>query len=156
MPLTAWRHLSRRYIAVFLMSALIIGGPIYLTLVRMDRPITARFEQVRVDPKRWQGDIGKVAREYPPLLTTVAFLFTSRPEAALYYGGHYPYIHFYLLPALLLGVLILFWRWRTPAGSLLLIWIFGTVLVMTLLLAGNNSSRLLVIMPRRLVCALGI
>jgi hypothetical protein len=52
---------------------------------------------------------------------------------------------------------ITFWRWRTPGGSLLLLWTFGTVMGMSLWMNGANSARLLVVFPAiALICALGV
>lgn len=159
MLLTAWRGLPRRYVATFLLTALLIATPIYVTLAAMDRPLTARLELTSIAPTdSGAGEFSALVQQFSIRLQLILLTFVGRPEDVIYYGGDYAYFHVYLVPVLLLGVAALARRWRTPQGTLLLVWILGTIVPVALLISGPGASaRFLVAFPALiLVCALGM
>jgi hypothetical protein len=152
---------SRRRIhglLITIAAALVIAAPIYFTLEEMDLPLTSRMDTVSqhdilLEEFQRTGDW----RVYEPKMKEAARLYVNIPEyTVFYYGGYTGLMLVFMLPAFLLGLSFVIWRFYTPAVVLL-----GWVVLTT---AGNVymadkpiTARYVVLLPAlALLMAVGI
>ncbi len=131
--------------------AFIVALPIYTTLAALQFSAAARFStpHISLGGDYWRellasGDFYWHIRWHiiDPLL-----LFVHQPDRGLFYAGHTPMLLEYMVPAFLLGVCIILWRWRWPAGLLLLMWLLAVILGNTLLMQSTIMTRYVVVFP---------
>ncbi|MBC7812296.1 MAG: glycosyltransferase family 39 protein [Burkholderiales bacterium] len=68
-------------------------------------------------------------------------------EAWLYYGGDQPLVLIWFVPVLLLGAGYALWRWRKPAGLLVVLWLFVAAFGIGLARVSGTSIRFTVAFP---------
>jgi 4-amino-4-deoxy-L-arabinose transferase-like glycosyltransferase len=141
-------HLGARFRLVFI-AAVLTAIPYYYTMVTMGGKFATRVADVGLKPEYWTSQGGVV-----PLLEGISLRaqgVLSRmlhiPERILYYAGTTPYIHYLLIPFLVLGLAYALWRWRRPGGSLVLLWTFLPLGAIVVLLSEVMSPRITVFMP---------
>lgn len=155
-PRPPWRG-----IVIAVVAFVLVAAPIYYTYAGRDFPLIDRLDKTQLNESYWQRD-----REPDTLTTRLVHLrhalltVINAPENTLvyyylYYGGHHPLVLEWLVPALLLGVVIALWQWRTP-GSLLAGWALATVLGNAALIESAVSARYVIAFPAlALLIALG-
>jgi hypothetical protein len=113
--------------------ALLVGLPIYLTLIRNEFPLAARAADRTIDVRGFLfglavGDWQAIG----PQALNPFLVYVHLPEPARYYGGDQPMILPWLVPFFLLGLMTLLIHPRRPAFLLvpwLLIVVLGNMLV---------------------------
>ncbi len=151
------RRLNRRGLMTAALAAVLVGAPIYTTLLANDLPLMPRMGTVAVGGTYWQ----RVMTEGTPQTLEQHILrpflvYVHMPETALFYGGDQPLVLEYLVPFLLLGVFGLLWRWRTP-GNLILLWVLLTSMGNMLMTESAVFARYVVVFPAlALLLALGV
>ncbi|MBN2304907.1 MAG: glycosyltransferase family 39 protein [Anaerolineae bacterium] len=160
----AWRpRPALRGMIVALLAFVIVAMPVYVTLIGVDFPLVDRLEKTQLD----NGEYWNREREPDTLETRLAhfhhslLMYVHHPENTvvyyyLYYGGTHPLVLEYLVPALLLGFVIVWWRWHWP-GMLPGLWILATSAGNALLVESAVSARYVVVFPAlALLIAVGL
>jgi 4-amino-4-deoxy-L-arabinose transferase-like glycosyltransferase len=151
-------HLGARFRLVFI-AALLTAVPYYYTVIAMCGKFAARVGDVGLKPEYWQSQAGIISLLEGVSLRAQGVLarLLHMPERILYYGGTTPYIHYLLIPFLVLGLAYALWRWRRPGGSLTLLWTFLPLSGIVVLLSEVMSPRITVFLPAlSILVALGI
>lgn len=155
--LTRWRALPRRHVALYLVCAVVVAAPNYYTLIGMGRPLAQRIASASLPTEFWESSLYEPARltaRFSQRLTDTALLLMSRPEGAFYYNGDAPLVSGALAPALILGVGIALWRWRSPGGGLLMLWLCAPLVALALLMLNMaTAARLTVLFPALVLLA---
>ncbi len=141
----------------FILTAALIGLPIYLTLMALQHPIDLRFQTVGVGGSYWfkVQKFGGLQTPEQQLLRPV-LIYVNLPESAQYYGGEQPLLLPYIVVFFLLGLFWLLWRWRA-LSIILLPWLVMTSLGNMLLTDGAISARYVVAFPALiLIVSVGI
>ncbi len=141
--------------------ALIIAVPVYYALVAHSLPVTARMStpNVMLDGEYWRnlfasGDFTLHIRFH---ILGPFLIYVNQPDRTFFYGGQTPLVLDYVVPMLLLGAAFALWRWRTPGGSLLIIWVMATSVGNGFLSQSTTAARYVVVFPALvLLCAAGI
>lgn len=161
---TRWKPLSptvRRGMATFLLTTVVVGFPIYYTLAGLGRPVAQRIATASMPTHFWTDGLtqpSQVMERFIGKIQENALLLTTHTEGELYYHGDVPLIMPMMVVALILGLAIILWRWRTAGGFLLIVWIAAPIITLSLLMSHTaNAARLAVLFPALvLVMAVGI
>ncbi len=176
--LSQWRQpdlkLYPRAFFAMMVAAVIIGMPIYYTLIGMERPLAQRLETAGVG-EQVLDDFStpeEIALYTARRLNESFLIHVSIPEEALYYGGDDPMIPPLMIPFFVAGVFYALWlstvngAFGTPtqrrrllqAGALLLfMWVGATWFGNVLMSRGRISARYVVEFPAlALFIALGL
>jgi 4-amino-4-deoxy-L-arabinose transferase-like glycosyltransferase len=164
LPLSAGKNrgwAEWRGIAIALLAALVVAAPVYLALVGSPETVNPRMAQAGLgadyfrhlvsagDGELWRAQAWHLAY---PLLAAVYL-----PDTSWFYGDRRSLLLPSLVPALLIGAGVAIWRWREPGALLLLLWLGGTALGLSLLVESASAPRLVVLFPAlALLAALGI
>jgi hypothetical protein len=114
-----------------------------------------------LDSEYWEhlldgGISGSDIRELAERVGFAAQVYVHQPEIAAFYGGSQPLILGYLVPAFLLGIGYMIWRFRSPA-NIILLWIIVTTLGTSLMRDSAVYPRYVVVFPGiTLLMAVGI
>ena len=138
--------------AVLVGTAILVGAPVYLTLVAGDYALAPRLEGAGRDGDYWRllfgGDVVQGIDLYwqrhlqEPLLH-----FVQQADRSGFYGGETALLLTAALPFFLLGLGRALSRcWRLP-GAMLLLWLAGTVIGNSLLVNPLESARYVVSFP---------
>jgi hypothetical protein len=129
-----WRpRPSIRGLILLALVAAIIAMPVYYTLVGVGFPLFDRAHKAELDQDYWSRGrekdnlVARIVRFRHSLLQYVNAPENTLFHYYLYYGGDQPLLLIYLIPPFLLGVVIAFSRWRSPA-IVLLIWLLITTI----------------------------
>lgn len=141
--------------------SIIVAMPVYYTLLARSFGLAARVAtpNIMLDGDYWRkllasGDFAQHLRYHvlDPFL-----IYVHQPDRTFYYGGQTPLVLDYLVPALLLGAAFALWRWRTPGGALLILWVVSLSLANSFLAQSVMTARYVVVFPALvLLCAVGI
>ncbi len=132
-----------RGFALLLIAAVLVGAPVYGTLLANHRVLFGRYDVSGLSGQQ----LG--ANGVQPLiqhLLTPFELLVARPEMAVYYGGGQALVLEYLVPVFLIGCFYLVWRYPAPAFVIPL-WIAATALGNGLLRDSLVSSRYEEVLP---------
>ncbi len=130
-------------------AALLTAIPYYYTLILTGETFAARVGDVGLRAEYWQSQAGLhtllegIALRTQGVLTRLLHI----PERVLYYSGPTPYIHYLLIPFLVLGLAYALWRWSRPGGSLVLLWTFLPLGGIIVVLAEVMSPRIIAFAP---------
>jgi dolichyl-phosphate-mannose-protein mannosyltransferase len=144
-------------LVTFSLTALLIGMPVYLTLLALNRPFDERFQTTGIGGSYWfkvqqNGSLQTLGQQ----LLRPILIYLHLPETGLYYGGEQGLLLPYLVVFFLLGSVWLLWRWRA-LSSILLPWVALASLGSMLLTDGAISARFVVTFPAlMLITAVGM
>lgn len=156
-------HRPRGRIAHLMIAAvmlMIAAAPVYYTLIGMERPLFARMSgsEISLNSAYFtnlfaSGDFRNHLQTY----TYQSFMvYIRQNDTSLFYGPA-PLVTAAALPALLLGVCIALWRWRSAGAMLLILWVVSTSMGNNVLINPANSPRYVVVFPAlALLMALGL
>ncbi len=152
-------YLRRRWrgLLTMLVAAVMIGLPIYTTLVGLDEPLDRRFETVGVGGSYWLRvqEFGRPQTLEEHILLPF-LVYVHFPESALYYGGEQAMILPYLVPFFLLGAFTLLFYWRS-VGVIVVLWALITSMGNMLMTEAAVYARYVVAFPALvLLMAVGI
>ncbi len=142
---------------IFFLVAFLVALPIYTTLIAWDHPLVARFNTVGLGGSYWLKvqAVGQPQTLEQSLLRPF-LVYVHQPETGQYYGGEQALVLTPLVPFLLLGVVVLVWRWRSP-GFVLLIWLMLTSAGNILMTESAISARYVVAFPALvIIIAVGV
>ncbi|MFN8449695.1 MAG: glycosyltransferase family 39 protein [Anaerolineae bacterium] len=140
-----------RGFVIFLVTAVLVGAPIYYTLIGNDKPFFGRFDDSGLGSSYWHqlADDGvtfdDVLNQVQHTLTAF-MMFGAHRDLSVYYGGQQALILDYLLPFFLFGCFYLVWRYPSPA-FLIALWIVATGVGNGLLRDTLVSARYYVVVP---------
>jgi 4-amino-4-deoxy-L-arabinose transferase-like glycosyltransferase len=145
------------YFLTYLLAAVIIAAPIYYTLVALHKPLAARMDTVGIGGSYWMRAVSLGGGQtFDQHIVTPLLTYVYIPEQAAYYGGDQPMILLFLVPAFLLGVAWMLWRWR-GAGMVLLLWVLLTSTGNSLMTYSALYPRYVVVFPAlALLMAVGL
>jgi 4-amino-4-deoxy-L-arabinose transferase-like glycosyltransferase len=148
---------TRRGILTYLLAAVIVAAPIYYTLFALQKPLAARMDTVGIGGSYWMRAVSLGGGQtFDQHLVTPLLTYVYIPEQAIYYGGDQPMILLYLVPAFLLGVALMLWRWR-GVGMVLLLWVLLTSTGNSLMTYSALYPRYVVVFPAlALLVAVGL
>jgi 4-amino-4-deoxy-L-arabinose transferase-like glycosyltransferase len=143
-------------------AALLIGAPVYYTLLSWNIPFTMRLRNQGLNVDYWadlllsSADEGRLAHYWRTQLSPPLQHFISLPDDShFYYGGNTALVLPFMLPFFALGLATAFRRF--PAGSLLFLWLLLTALGNSLISDNAWSARFVVAFPAlAILLALGL
>jgi 4-amino-4-deoxy-L-arabinose transferase-like glycosyltransferase len=144
-------------IGLTFLLGLIIGLPIYYTLIGNNIPLTTRMDLVAVDGTGWQGSLTTIITDPQWRLTfldkirAAFFHFIKYPDQSGFYGGETPLLLSFMLPFFLIGVATLVRQLRHPVSLLLLLWLIATIAGNGLVRDSIHSTRYVVAIPALVV-----
>ncbi|MDX1994189.1 MAG: glycosyltransferase family 39 protein [bacterium] len=148
---------------VLVLAGLLVGGPIYLTLMGKDREVIQRLETAGLRPHITDTFVtpGAVLTHVQRRLNESLLVHVSVQESGLYYGGDTSLLLGFMTVFFLIGVtaagLQVFRPMRSPGGLLLLLWLAFTWMGNTLMQDSRISARYVVEYPAlMLLVALGL
>lgn len=144
-------------LARYFAGALLVGVPIYLTLIGNNLPLAQRFNTAGVGGSYWLDVLAYKALQSPERNFIWPFtIYVGQPETSLYYGGEFGLIIPALVPFFLLGIFALLLRPRAMSFVLLL-WVLLTSLGNMLITESAYSARYVVVFPAlMLIVAAGV
>lgn len=148
---------ASRQLPAFFLAALVVGLPIYITLVALQQPLDARFQTVGIGGSYWLkvNELGQ-PQTLEQHFVMPFLVYVHLPELALYYGGEQPMLLPVLVPFFLVGVFTLVARFRSPA-FLIIIWVLITSAGNMLLTSSAIYARYVVVFPAlTLLTAVGV
>jgi len=119
-------HLA--HAVVGLLVAVLIAAPFYVTLIESGQTIIPRMNQEGISETEWN----KVVNNYDsPDRVYQRFvypflMYIGVVDLSWFYGGYEPIVLRYFVPAFLLGLAVLIWRWRLLGALALIIWLLAT------------------------------
>lgn len=146
-----------RSLAVLALAALLVGLPVYTTLLAERKPVVARMETVAVGGTYYWRVVNLGTPQTLEQHFTRPFLvYVHLPETGLFYGGNQPLILEIFVPVFLLGVFGLLWRGR-QMGIVALLWLLLASAGNILMTESAISARYVVAFPAlALLLALGL
>ncbi len=158
-----WRpRYDPRGALVALGTAILVAAPHYYGLLGLRAESTGRLTRTRLPDSYWE----QVLTPTPNPDALQAFLdrlqqpflhLVSIPDSSLFYAGESALLLVPVAACVMAGAGLALWRWRHPAGGLLLLWCLGPPLSMVLLVDSGQSIRLSVALPGLiLLAALGL
>jgi 4-amino-4-deoxy-L-arabinose transferase-like glycosyltransferase len=148
------RRFEPRQLALGLFMALTLALPIYITLNAIGYSPTPRLDMVAPSPERFAfieentQDRNVLPESYMERLVGVLLFFVhtldNSPE---FYGGPQPMILTSVVPVFLLGLGYAILKWRHPGIRLLLIWLGGMILGLSLIRIGAWTARYVPVFP---------
>jgi hypothetical protein len=136
---------------LLMVTALIIGGPIYYTLAGFHTTFFGRYDESGLGTSYW-GQLSADGITFDDLvlfarhMLTPFQLFVTHPDMSVYYGGQQALVLEYLVPFFLFGCFYLAWRYPAPA-IVVPLWIVATGLGNGLLRDTLVSSRYEEVLP---------
>lgn len=153
-----YRHLFRSA-AVMLVVAVLIGAPIYYTLVGQGRDVAIRLQTagLRENTTSTMTDPQGFVRHFVNRVQESFLIHVSIPEAQLYYGGSTSLLLVFAIPFFFIGMFYALWRIDRPGALLLLLWIGMTWMGNALMQESRISARYVVAFPAlALIVGLGV
>jgi hypothetical protein len=146
----------RRYLP-FVIAALAIGLPIYLTLLLQGLPLTARANDSVIDLAFWQQEIAMYGwSAILPQLLNPFLVFVHLPETGVYYGSPQALLLTWMTPFFLLGLMTVLFHWRRPT-VVLIPWFLLLIGANFLIETNRGYARYVVSFPAiALVSAIGV
>ncbi|MBI5671116.1 MAG: glycosyltransferase family 39 protein [Chloroflexi bacterium] len=157
-PYSPQGHTSvRRNLAALALAALLVGLPVYTTLLAERKPVMPRMETVAVGGSYyWRVVTQGTPQTLEQHLTRPFLVYVHQVETGLFYGGDQPLILEMLVPVFLLGVFGLLWRGR-QMGIVVLLWVLLTSAGNMLMTESAIFARYVVAFPAlALLLALGV
>jgi 4-amino-4-deoxy-L-arabinose transferase-like glycosyltransferase len=149
----------RKSVAAFCVVALLVGAPIYYTLMGQHRDLAVRMETAGLAEKTTQtlDDFEDVLRHFSLRFRQMALIHLSVGEYGLYYGGEEGLLLGFVIPFFLLGTAYAVWRSDQRATLLLLMWMGATWIGNAFLEDSRISARFVVAFPAMaILVALGL
>ncbi len=139
-------------VAVMLVAAVVIGGPIYIMLAAQEQTFSLRFNEANA--------VGMLpALDYLVRALDTFRLYLGVPDDSFFYRGNAPLLLVYLAAPFLIGLATALWyalRLQN-SGVLLLLWLLATAIGNSLLFVPLMSARYVVVFPAlMLLAALGL
>ena len=134
-----------------LVVAILIGAPVYYTLIGAHSSLSGRYDDSGLGTSYWHqlaadGVSPADLLHFAQHLLLPFQIFVTHPEAASYYGGSQALVLEYLVPFFLFGCFYLAWRYPAPA-FLIPLWIVATGLGNGLLREVLVASRYEEVLP---------
>lgn len=144
-------HLRGRWrgVVILLAAFVLVGGPIYYTIVGNQLPAFGRMEvsgDARIGDELSAGiTVGDIVERVNHALTAFWF-FGAHSDLSVYYGGDQALVNTIMVPLFLFGAFYLLWRFPAPA-FLIPLWIIAVGAGNGLLRDTLVSARYYVVMP---------
>ncbi|MEP7290130.1 MAG: glycosyltransferase family 39 protein [Chloroflexota bacterium] len=140
-----------RGIAIALTTAVLVGAPVYYTIIGQGKPLFGRFDDSGLGSSYWQqlsadGISPQDVVDQVAHVLTSFMIYGAHRDLSVYYGGQQALILDYLLPFFLIGCFYLLWRYPSPA-FLIPLWIVATAVGNGLLRDTLVSARYYVVLP---------
>ncbi len=115
-----------------LVIAVIIGLPVYYSLIGTHTSLSGRYDDSGLGTSYWQqlaadGITPKDALKFAQHMLQPFQIYVTHPDSSAYYGGNQALVLEYLVPFFLFGCFYLTWRFPSPAFVIPL-WIVATAL----------------------------
>ncbi len=146
-------------IIVLVVSALIVGAPVYYALIGLERGVVVRLETAGISERTTQHfDTPRDVLSHVVNRVEEAYLIhVAIPESALYYAGTNGFLLWFVIPFFFAGMFTLIFRTSHRASLLILMWILATWFGNALMQESRISARYVVAFPAlALAVALGI
>lgn len=144
-------HLRGRIRGVVLMviAFILIGGPIYYTIIGNDLPLFGRMDvsgDARINDELQSGiTVADIVERVQHALTAF-MIYGAHPDLSVYYGGEQALVNVAVLPLFLFGAFYLVWRFPAPA-FLIPLWIIAVGSGNGLMRDTLVSARYYVVLP---------
>jgi hypothetical protein len=125
---------------VLLVVFVIVIGPYYWTTITASEQVAPRLETESRLPE-------DLLTDYDQQLAGPVHALLARPDESEFYGGATGIIPPAWVPLVLMGVGVALWRGRSLPGSLLVVWLAGFILGISLLIEQADAPRYVVILP---------
>ena len=139
-----------RGFVILLVAAVLIGGPVYYTIVGNGKPLFGRLDE--------SGEVSDIQQRFADSITfenvtaqvqhmlTPFMIYVTHPDLGAYYGGQQALVLEYLVPFFLFGCFFLAWRYPSLA-VIVPLWIVATALGNGLLRDTLVTSRYHAVLP---------
>lgn len=162
LALINWRALRWRGLAVLVGSAVLVGGPVYVTLLAGDFGLVPRLDGAGRDPVYWEamfsvGPVEGLQAYWRRNLRFPLWHLVQRSDLSGFYGGQTALLLTVALPFFFLGLARALRGWWRFGGAMLLLWLAATVFGNSLMINVLESARYVVAFPAlALLIALGV
>lgn len=140
-----------RGFAILVAAAVIVGAPVYYTIIGEGKPLFGRYDDSGLGSSYWRQlsadgvSVQDVLDQVSHILSSF-MIYGAHRDLSVYYGGQQALILDYLLPFFLFGCFYLLWRYPSPA-FLVPLWIMAVALGNGLLRDTLVSARYYVVLP---------
>lgn len=147
-----------RGVILLIVTAAIIGGPIYYTLIGRDLPLFARFSSTGQRGVNWRElPIDQQRDTALRLLRSAGMIVIAEPERILFYGGDTPVLLIVIVPWVALGLAFAIRFSYRPEGVLWVVWAVAPTMISTLFSDTISTARMINSFPVwMLLAAIGI